>query len=189
MKKEELVQLVLDGAGRQFGERTAAIHIGNIFNTIAGQLFAQDPNQWQFYTMRVLLTVTNRKATLTIPLIQTPNNAKGVIRVMPSGAESDCMPDDTEFYPMPQYALNSSVDANKMSWAVFYTVNNNTVRFNKSLPEGVTSLYADVVPEFSGYDDDDFISLPFGVAQLIIDGAVASLKGEEGYSNIYKKKT
>lgn len=189
MKKKELIQLVIDGAGKRFGKRSAAIHTSNIFNTIAGQLFGRDGNQYNFYTRRVTITVANRVSTLTIPLIQTVLNQKGVIRILPTGADSDCLPEKTVFYPSPSYAIESSVDANKLSWAVFYTVTANTIRFNDSLPKEVTRLLADVVPEFQGYAEDDLIALPAGVAQMIIDAAVASLQGKEADVNIYKRRS
>jgi len=189
MTKEEIIQRVLDGAGAEFGARTAAMHINDVFNSVAGQLFARDPNQFQFYTKRITLIVSNRVATITIPLIQTSVNSRGVIRIMPTGADSDCLPDHTEFWPMPSYALRSSVDANKLSWAVFYTVTANTVRFNDSLPAKVTRLLADVAPEFQGWGNTDFIPMPAGVGQMIIDGSIAAMKGDPAYVNIFKRKS
>ena len=188
MKKKELVQLVMTATDMLFGNRTVAMHLGNAFNSVVGQLFARDLNQYQFYTKRITIDVLNRVTTLTIPLIQTGGNAKGVIRIMPTGSDSACLPDDTEFYPMPAFALRSSTDANSMRMFVFYTVTASTVRFNKSLPKEVTELVADVVPEFHAYLDNDFIQLPQGVAQMIVDAAVSSLKGDPSHANIYKKK-
>lgn len=183
MTKEQLIQLVKDLAGVEFGDRTVAIHLGNVFGSVVGQLFSQDNNQYRYYTKRIILPVENRIANLTIPLIQTKSNANGVLKVSPSNPD-----DPTEFYPMPPYALNSGADANKLSWAIFYTVTASEVRFNKSLPKGVTSVLADVIPEFQGYNNNDFINLPAGVQQMIIDGAVAAIKGAPAYQNIYKGK-
>lgn len=178
----------MDGAGWEFGHRTAAMCISEVFETLVGQLFARNPNQYEFYTKRVTLTVDNRKAILTIPLIQTPNNANGVLRCMPTGADCDCYPDETVFYPAALSAIKSTVDANNLSDFVFYAVTNNMVYFNKSLPKTITALLADVVPRFHGYDDDDFITFPAGIGQAIIDGSIAAMNANPAYINLYKKK-
>lgn len=186
MKKKELVQRVMDGAGLKFGDRTVAIDIASVFNTVVGQLFLQDPNQFSVYAKRVTLTVVNRVASLDFPIIQTKTNANGVLRIMPTGAEGDCCPDKTVFYPAPSYALNSSVEANRLANWVFYTVTAPTVRFNDSLPKEVTALLADVVLEFQGYGDDDYLPLPQGVAQMIIDQSIIAAQNNPAYKNIYK---
>lgn len=189
MLKKELVQTVLDLAGLEFGHRTAAIAIGQAFNQVVGQLFSQDNGQFQFYCKRVTLPVSNRVAVIDIPIIQCKTNGSGVPRIMPSGADNTCLADDTVFMPMALYALQSSVDANHISTFIFYTVENNQIRFNDSLPKGVTEVLADVVPEFQYYDDNDNVSLPAGVSQIIIDSAVSMLrKDPSGNANIYKKK-
>jgi hypothetical protein len=182
MVKDQLTQQVMDMAGVEFGQRTVERIIGGVFTTVIGQLFAADPNQYNYYCKRVTLPVVNRVATLTIPLIQTKYNANGVPRIMLTGDET------TEFYPSPAYSTNSSADANNISGMVFYVVTANNIRFNKSLPDTVTEVLADVVPEYQAYDKDDFINLPAGVAQMIIDGAVAAVKGDPSLTNIYKKK-
>jgi len=188
MKKKELTQLIKDQAGLEFGDRTIALHLTNCFNNIAGQLFLRDINQFNFYTKRITIPVTNRVATLTVPIIQTVGNANGVLRIMPTGADNSCLSDDVEFYAIPSFALKSSVDANNLNWFVGYTVTANTIRFTKNLPKAVTSLLADCVLEFSAYEDDDFIQLPQGSAQMIVDATVASLRGEQPGKNIYKKQ-
>lgn len=184
MTKEQIVQLVKDACGLEFSDRTVAMHIGNVFNSIVGQLFASDANQYMFYSKRIIITVDHRTAVVELPLIQNRTNGNGVPRIMPVD------PDDTTvFYPSPSYSMNSGVDANKLSSFVFYTVTNSVIRFNKSLPETVTSVLADVIPAFEGYEDQDIISLPQGVAQMIVDGAISAVKGTPSHSNIYKTKT
>lgn len=182
MKKSELIQIIKDQSGIEFYDRTVAIHIGNVFNHISGQLFSQNPTQWMFYTKKYTLDVTNRVAPLTFSIIQNITNGSGVPKITPVGDET------FDMYPMPLYALNSSVDANNMSPFVFYTVTNNEICFNKSLPTTVTEVIAHCVVEFKEYADDDLISLPSGASQLIIDGAVAAVKGDPSVTNIYKKK-
>lgn len=184
MRKKEIVQQVLDGAGQVFGYRTAERHIANVFSTYVGQLFATNPNNYEFYCKRITLPVSNREAEVTVPLLQLRTNANGVPRIMPT---SEC-DTDTEFYPAPAYALRSGADANHISNMVFYVVQGNTIRFNKSLPESVTEVKADVVLEFHGYDDDDFVNLPSGAAQQIIEASVQAMRAEPTKSNIYKTK-
>ena len=188
MRKNEIVQAVMDAAGMDFGHRTAAIHISTVFNSVVGQLFARDNNQFQFFCKRVKISGSNRTFIIPMSLIQTYANSKGVVRGMTTGAECPCLPDDSEFYPMPPYALKSSVDANNMADFIFYTVTVSVIRFNNSLPKEVTELLFDVVPEFQEYLDEDIISLPMGVAQAIIDGAVSSLRSDPAHTNIYKPK-
>lgn len=180
MKKSEITQMVLDGAGKQFGKRTAERHIAHVFNTFVGQLFRTNLNNFEFYVKEVTLTVDCREVTLTTPIIQTANNGNGVLRCY-FACDSD-----NEFHPVPAFALNSHVDANAIPNMVFYAVTANKLKFGKSFPEGQTEVVAQIVPEFHGYDDDDFINMPTGIAQMIIDGAIASLKGEQAGKNIYK---
>lgn len=189
MTKRELVQKILDGLGAEFGHRTAERHISSVFNTVIGQLFTTNQNQYRYYTKRITLTVKNRVATVPIALIQNASNGHGIPAIMPTGAEDDCCPDDTEFYPAPSFSLHSGADANLMGWVVFYTVTQDKVRFNKSLPKEVTSLIAEVIPQFTAYEDSDIINLPSGVEQMIVDQSIAAMKADPAYINIYKKKT
>lgn len=181
MKKAEIVQLVLDGAGMQFGKRTAERHIAHVFNTFVGQLFRTNLNNFEFYSKNVPLTADCRECTLDFPVIQTANNGSGILR-----AYFACDPSNS-FHPAPAYAINSQVDANAMADMVFYSVTGNKIRFGKSFPEGQVEFIAVVVPEFQGYADDDYINLPTGIAQMIIEGSVASLKGEQAGKNLYKQ--
>ena len=188
MTKKELVQKILDGVGADFGHRTAEQHISSVFNTVIGQLFSTNNNQFRYYTKRITLAVKNRVGTIPIPLIQNSRNGKGVPAIMPTGADDDCCPDGTVFYPMPPFALNSGVDANMMSEFVFYTVTQNEVRFTRSLPKEVKAVLADVVPQFTAYEDDDMINLPSGVEQMIVDQSIAAMKADPAYVPLYKKK-
>lgn len=178
---------MLEGAGVQFGHRTAALHLNNAFSTIVGQLFSKNPNNWYFFSRKVKLAVNNRVAKLDVPLIQNATNSNGVISVSPTGASCKCFPDDTVFYPIPPYALNSSSDISTQSWFIGYAVTQEEVRFTRSLPSEVTELEADVVPQLQYYSDHDEIALPSSVAQMIIDSAVASMKGGKSGNDIYKK--
>lgn len=188
MKKKELIQRIKDKAGLTFGDRTVGFELTNVFNTVVGQLFASNPNQYEYYSVKVTLPVSNREARLDIPLIQTKLNGNGVPRIQPTGASCDCFPDDTVFYPAPSFGLNTSVDAAKISGYIFYKVTANTIEFSRSLPSGVTEVTATVVPEISYYDEEDYINLPAGAAEQIIDLTVAALSGQQGPGNIYKKQ-
>ena len=187
MTKEQIIQLLKDTAGLDFGDRTVALHFTSCFSSVVGQLF-RDTNQWSFYTKQITLTVKNRVAKLTVPIMQFAANSKGVVRIYPTGAEDSCLPDDTEFIPMPSYALHSGADANNISSFVFYVVTAIDVRFNKSLPKAVTELYADCVLEFSAYENTDQVPLPSGVAQMIVDATIVSLKGDIAFKDLYKPK-
>lgn len=181
MTRRELVQQVKDLAGVEFGDRSIMRHLNNAFNTVAGQLFRQEPSQFIYYSKQITLDVEDRIANIPVPLIQTPSNGKGIPTMTDSAGT-------TEFYPVPYSALNSHTAANDMATMVFYTVTGNVVRFNKSLPMGEVQVIATVIPEIQGYDDDDFINLPIGASNMIIDMAVASVKGDPAYKNVHKKQ-
>jgi len=188
MNRAQLISLVKDAVGVQFGDRTIALKIGTVFETLAGQLFNVNPGQWEFYSRDVRLTVDNRVATLDIPLIQTKLNGNGCPRIRPTGASCLCLPDDTVFYPAPPYGLSLDVDAVKVNGFVFYRVTNSRIEFSKSLPLGVTEVIATVIPQLSYYGDDDLISLPTGIAQMIVDQSIAALKGDPAAMNVFKKQ-
>ena len=180
MKKKDIVARVMDAAGLQFGNRTVERHIADVFNTVAGQLFRSQPSQWEFYSLQETITVQDRVSTIEKALIQTPQASNGVPRITDYCGE-------TVFHPVTPSQLNMKVDANRIGQFVFYSVTGNEIRFNKSFPMGEARVIATIIPEFHEYDDDFFINLPAGVAQMIIDGAVASLRGEQAGKNIYKK--
>jgi len=188
MTKRELIQLIKDGAGVDFGDRTVAKKIGMVFESVASQLFATNNNQWAYYSKTVTLPVVNRVAKLTIPLIQTKNNSNGVPMIQLTGAACSCEPDETVFYSTTSYGMNTSVDAAKVSTFVFYVVTANEIRFARTLPADVTEVSATVIPEFSAYSDDEFINLPSGAAQQIIDLCIAAVQGNAVNTNIYKKQ-
>ena len=182
MTKATIIQLIKDRCGLQFSDRTVAIHLGHVFTSVLGQLFAQNPNQWEFYSKRIKLSVSNRFAALTVPVIQTITNGNGVPRCYSADG-------DTVFYPSPYYSLTSSADAANLHGFVFYTVTANGIRFSDTLPEDTTEVLADAVLEISAYGDNDFINLPSGVAQTIIDLTVQAVNGGNAHGNIYKPKS
>lgn len=186
MTKQELLQFFKDQSGLEFGDRSVAQHFTNCFNSLTGQLFSRDPGQYSFYCKRMKLDVVNRVAKITFPLMQNVSNSKGIVRIYPTGAECSCLPDDTEFWPAPNFTHNSSADANNLSWAVFYTVTSREIKFNRALNKDVTELYADCVVEFSAYGNDEYIPLPAGIAQMIVDATISSIKGDPSHKNIYK---
>jgi hypothetical protein len=188
MKKSQLIALLKDSCGLDYGDRTVAMHFNNCFQTIVGQLFSRDPNQISFYAKQVKLDVVNRVADISkLPIIQDASNAKGIVRIYPTGSECSCLPDDTEFFPAPAYSARSGAMANHLGWAVFYTVTSSRIQFNKSLNKDVAELYADCVLEFSYYSDDEMIPLPAGVGQMIIDATVQAVKGSPAHQNLYKQ--
>jgi hypothetical protein len=93
------------------------------------------------------------------------------------------------FYPAPVYGLSINTDASKLSWMVSYRVTGNEIRFSHNLPAEVTEVLAVVVPQFHGYDDDDYIQFPTGAAQMIIDMAISAVRNDPAFINIYKKKS
>ena len=187
MTKAQLIRLVMEGAGKEFGDRTVALKVGMVFESLAGQLFGSNLNQFEFYSRDIILPVTNRVATLTTALIQTKLNGNGCPRIRPTGASCECMPDSTIFYPVPSFGLSLNVDAVKVPGMIFYRVTNGEIQFSHSLPEGVTEVIATVIPQLSEYADDDLITLPSGIAQLIIDQSIAAVRGDAAAANVFKK--
>ena len=189
MNKAQLIALVKDATGQEFGDRTIALKMGMVFTDYASQLFGTNLNQWEYYSRQVTLNVANRVAALTIPLIQSRLNGNGCPRIVPTGASCECIPDTTVFYPAPTYGLNIEVDATTIEGMVYYTVTNSEIRFSRSLPAGVTEVTATVIPTLEYYGDDETITLPSGIAQMIVDATIAVLKGQPAPGNIYKRST
>lgn len=179
MRKDALLQLVIDGAGLKFGFRTAEMHLTNTFNTVVAQIFQKDPNNWTYFTKVVPLTVVDRKAEIDIPIIQTSTNSRGIPRITLTDQKTEC-------YPVPAHALYSASDVFGIQNMIGYVTMQDRVEFTKGMPMGTVTVYAWAVVEFSQYADDDQIILPSGVSQLIVDQTIAAMKTETAYKNIHK---
>lgn len=185
MIKEKIIQLTADMVGEKYALRTVAYHVENAFNTIVGQLFNTDPDQHNFYCKPFDASVTRERgltyATLPKPVIQTPDNGKGVRMVTDKEGLN-------EFYPVPQSALRSSADATELAEFVWYTPKTDRVEF-KNLPKVVETVTMWLVLPFAEWGDHDDIPLPSGVADNIIMLAAQTFSGNtDGQTNPFKKK-
>lgn len=186
MRKDQWIELVQKRAGVDFQLRTIALHIENAINTVLGQLFARDPQQWDMFSKSYTADVvpgTRPYALLPESIIQTPDLAKGVRRIYANGS------DDLVFVPIPAsgHQLFHEVGLDQIDDSVGYEVKADRVRFfNMRYP--ITSVTMDLVIPFSKWSDSDDFPIPSSTANIITDMAVATVMGKEYEPNIYKKK-
>ena len=159
------IKLALD---MEFLDEYVSSFIDDSFNTVAGQLFKSNPNQYEFYCKPFTLTVIHAKhpyAILPVPIIQTPDNANGVRSIATLDDE-----DSLDFFPIS--AVNMKVTGGlaygKTTKKVAYVVRIDRVEFKKNLPDTIDQLTAYLVRPFSAYDDNEEVPLPDGAADMII---------------------
>ena len=186
MIKEKLVQLLADSVQEKFAMRTVALHYEQAYNTIVGQIFVQDANQYDFYIKPYRVNVVRQDgeiyALLPAPIIQNVDNAKGVRNVR-------TLQNDTRFYAAPLYLLDSSSDCTKMHEIYFYGVTHDRIKLDKKLPTAVKKLNVYLVVPFSEWGDKEDISIPGGVADNIMALAMQTLQGKtDNHTNAYKTK-
>jgi hypothetical protein len=186
MIKNQLVQLLADSAGEKFAMRKVALHYEQAYNTIVGQLFSGNGNQYSFftkeYTVPVLWNSGNPYSMLPATVIQCEDNSKGVRRISTTSG-------DTAFYPAPSYFLDSSSDCTMAYGFIAYVVKYDRIKFDKRLPKIVTSVLMELVVPFSAWGDDEDIPIPSGVADNIMALAIQTLGGKiEAHTNAFKSK-
>lgn len=183
-KGERIAQFQL-ALGIQFMSRVIASYIDDSFNTVVGQLFKSNPNQYDFYCKTYILDVKHEKphpyAMLPVKIIQTPDNANGVRRIF------SLEEDDLNFVPIPDFwfQMNKKLIAGRVSKQIGYSVKPNMVEFEK-LPSEVEQVRAELVRPFSAYDNDEEVPLPDGSADLIVQRVLAMMNKEPVKENIYK---
>lgn len=186
MRKDQFIESVQKIVGMRYGDRTVTLHIEQAINTVLGQVFNRDPNQWDMFAKSyeaTIVTGTRPYALLPEAIIQTPDLAKGVRRVYASGS------DKLMFMPMPGFGhqLFQEVNLDKVDDAIGYEVKADRIKFY-NLRAPITTVTMDLVIPFSKWEDSDDFPIPMGTANMIVDMAAATLSGKEGDKNIYKRK-
>ena len=184
MRKEQWVESVQANAGLRYRDRTIALHIEQAINTVLGQVFNKDPNQWDMFAKPYeadIVTGIRPYALLPKRIIQTPDLAKGVRRVYAIGS------DVLVFVPMPGFGhqLFRTVELDKVDDAIGYEVKADRIRFY-NLREPIARVMMDLVIPFSEWSDTDDFPIAMGTANMITDMAVKTLMGMPGDKNIYK---
>ena len=187
MIKGKVIDQVKDMTGNKFHDRTVAVHIEDAFNTVVGQLFKGDPNQWDLYCQSFTVDVDNVKprpyALLPKRIIQTPDVANGVRRIFSTDD------DNLDYVPMPYngFQFYGILQLDDVDDSVGYAVRTDRVEFF-NLPSIIKQVRMELVLPWSEWDDSQDIPLPSGVANLIIQQAVATLSNQPVETNIYKPK-
>ena len=187
MIKGKVIDQVKDMTGNKFRDRTVAVHIEDAFNTVVGQLFKNDPSQWDLYCQSFTVDVNNVKprpyAMLPARIIQTPDIANGVRRIFSTDD------DNLDYIPMPYngFQFYGILQLDDVDDSVGYAVRSDRVEFF-NLPSIINQVRMELVLPWSEWDDTQDIPLPSGVANLIIAQAVQTLTGIQPDTNIYNKK-
>lgn len=184
MRKSEYIQLVKDGVGTMFKDRTIAIHIGLVFEQVFGQVYASDPQQLDFYTKEYTCSVIDEKP---YPYVMLPKKIVH-FKDLKKGVRSVCYPHDTEIRFVPVSGVGQKVYAKLtggIDKSIGFEVKTNKV-FLERKPDGDELTLSLVIP-FQEWDMEDDIPAPSGMAENIIQMAISSVKGEGIPQNIHKK--
>jgi len=187
MLKGKMTDLIKDATGRKFGDRTVSLHTETAFDTVVGQLFARDPNQWDIYCQPFTVDVANVKprpyAILPKRIIQTPDVANGVRRIFSTND------DGLDYIPMPYngFQFYGELKLDDVDDSVGYAVRADRVEFF-NMPAITKQVRMELVLPWSEWDDAQDIPLPSGVANMIIQQAVATLSNQPVETNIYKPR-
>ena len=184
--KAQIVEQIKVALGMDFGNRTVAMYIDQSFNTVAGQLFKQNPNQYDFYAKTYIIPITHAHphsyAILPVPVIQTTDNANGVRQIYPM------CEDELAFAPMPKsgHQIYNKLTVGKVCKVVGYNLKTDRIEFLKNLPDDIKEVKAELVRPFSAYDDEEEVPLPDGSADLIIQMVMQMMNKQDVKTNIYK---
>ena len=187
MIKGKMTDLIKDATGNKFKDRTINLHIENAWNTVVGQLFKSDPSSFDLYVKSYTIPVTPSKPrpyiTLPVRTIETNDTANGVRRIFYADD------DDLSFVPIPASGAQfySLLNLDTIDDSIGYLVKSQIVEF-WNMPSIVKEVRVEIVPAWDEYADTDDIPLPSGVANLIIQQAVATLSNQPVETNIYKPK-
>ena len=180
--------MVQANAGLRYRDRTIALHIEQAINTVLGQVFNKDPNQWDLFSKSYeadVVGTTNPYSLLPEAIIQTPDLAKGVRRIYAGSLTESST--QFVFVPIPAFGhqLFSEVGLDNIDDSIGYEVRHDRVKyFNMQYP--ITKVTMDLVIPFSKWSDSDDFPIPSGTAGMITDMAVKTLMAMPGDNEIYK---
>jgi hypothetical protein len=186
MTKGQIIAQIQLALGIEFHSRTIAAYIDQAFNQVVGQLFRQNPNQYDFYaksyTIDVVQQCPTSYALLPVAIIQTPDNAQGIRQVYSTGENN------LDFVPVPKFwfQLGKKLIAGKVMKQIGYFPKTDRIEF-MNIPTAVTQVRAELVRPFTAYDDDEQVPLPDGSADMIIQMVFQMMNKEQVKTNIYKK--
>ena len=185
MVKEQLIHLCLDILGLRFGDRTLALHIENAWNTVVGQTFRKDCQQFDFYSKPYEVDVVHGNRPYSIlpeSIIQTIDHANGVRRITPLDSNK------FDFVPIPSIALLAfdAVDLGDVTDSIGYYVKHDKVEY-WNMPSYIKKVRMELVIPFSKWDDLDDIPLPDGTAEQIVQMACLSYRGGNVQTDIHTK--
>jgi hypothetical protein len=186
-----ILQLVKDGSGNQFRERTIALHAEMVWETYIGQLFGQNPEQLNFYTKSFVVPVVpkddeNSIAYSILPkrIVQVRDAKKGVREITYTKNPG------LKFVPVTllQRKIYPEMEVGAVDDTVGYEVMTNKVLYDNIDP-AIKEVQMRLCLPFSQWDINDDLPLPEGIAALIIQETISSMKGEGVQPNMYKAKT
>lgn len=184
MRKDQWIELVQSNAGLRYRDRTIALHIEQAINTVLGQIFNKDPQQWDLFAKPYeadIVSGVRPYALLPEQIIQVPDVANGVRRIYPAGGG------DLVFMPMPAHGhqLFREVGLDQVDDTIGYDVRADRVWFF-NLRAPIVNITMDLVIPFGRWAFTDDFPIPMGTANTITDIAVKTLQSMPGDRNIYK---
>jgi len=187
MIKDKLIDLVKDATGNRYRDRTVGIWLELAFGTVIGQLFKNDPAQYDLYTKSYVVPVVQQKprpySVLPVRIIETSDMANGVRNIF--STEDD----DLDFVPMPLngFSFYNAVKLDDVTDSVGYSVKGGIVEY-WNMSSAVTSVRMELVRAFSEWDGSEDIPLPSGTENIIVSQAIQMITSQKPETNIYKTK-
>jgi hypothetical protein len=140
--------------------KESATSIGNYAQTYDSVAISTDGNS------------TIKYSVLPAPFIQFPDIRSGIRAISQNTGES------LDFAPISsdEFSLIDSQDVNLVDTTICYCVRNSRVEY-KGLPSSITTVRMDIVIPFTEYDDADYVIVPGGNEQKLLELSVNYLMG------------
>ncbi|MFA5715607.1 MAG: hypothetical protein WC998_07700 [Candidatus Paceibacterota bacterium] len=187
MTKKQFIAQIKSALGIEFMDRTVGAYFDQAFNTVTGQLFRSNPNQYSFYAKSYEVDVVQSKprsyALFPVSVIQTTDTANGVRQIFTTGD------DDLNFVPIPGigFQIYKKLAVGRVSKIIGYLVKTDRVEFMWNMPTNITKVRMELVRPFSAYDDEEEFPLPDGSADIIIQMVLQMMNAKvDVKTNIYK---
>ena len=205
IKKIELIELIqhrLEGEARTKGlgkyhKTVLAYFIGRAFNSLLIQVFRNNLSNFDAYTkwykdvdIEYDSTIGIYYSVLPAPVIQLPRTGDGILQI------NDMLDQSIQYVPITNGELQNidGLDIDTIDTVVGYTFKNGRVEYQGTDYDGSQSTYADIVRmllviPFEEYADTDYVQIPTGSDELLLQTVINLLLGIPDSDNLNNNNT
>ena len=190
IQKKALIELVRERISGEFeakqigkvGDQKLAYYIGQVYNSALVAIFTRNLTNFDPYTKEYQSVAISQDgntnvyySTLPSPIIMIPRKAgNGIMRI--SGMTSNSI----EFVPMTNNMLQTieGLEVDDVDDVVGYVFKNGRIEYQgmtATIAAGIVKM--ELIIPFEEYEDTDYVQIPTGSNEIIIQGVVQLLVG------------